>query len=186
MKIKFFSNIWKKIKQLGRARETTDDRIRSAMRDAMLLIVRSAKMNLSGPVLKTRTGQLRSEVRFEEPEISGHLISGKVGLTRADDSSGPGLYGNAWEYGYQVPPTKIVAKSKKALSFWWWAKSPRSLGGVLIPGEGIGGKMLVKSIMRPAYRVFPRPWLAPAVEENRIEIFRILQKAGIQLVENKK
>lgn len=183
MAIRFYSpNVEAAARRLGILRDQIPQMIGQALISSAELVVASAKVRLSGPVLKVKTGQLRAEVRREAPVYTGPLISIAVGVTRASDSSGPGMYGSAWEFGYSVPATVLRPKTKKAMAFMWWPTgSQRSMGRYFVQGAGRSGEIIAKSIMRPAYSVWPRPWLRPSVIENLPQIFTLLSNIGITM-----
>jgi hypothetical protein len=183
MAIRFYSpDIEAAAQRLGVTRDKIPQMIGQGLISSAELIVRSAQMNLSGPVLKVGAGQLRASVRREDPVIMGNIISIKVGVTRASETTGPGMYGAAWEYGYKVPPILLTPKIGKAMAFMWWNHDPLGSGPArFIPGSGRHGETIAARIMRKAYTIKARPWLRPAVQQNLPQIFTILSNLGIQL-----
>jgi len=181
--IRFYSpDIEKAAQRLGYARDQIPQMIGQGLVTSAELIVASAQMNVSGPILKTDSGLLRASIRREDPVYAGSIISIKVGVTRAADNKGPGMYGAAWEYGYKVPQTLLTPKKGRAMAFMWYNRDPGGSGAArFIQGSGRHGETIAARIMRHAYSIFPRPWLRPAVQQNLPQIYTILSNLGIQL-----
>lgn len=106
---------------------------------------------LSGQVLKVRTGRLRSSISQGSAMQAGDSRSGfRSTPNTAVYTVGTNVkYGAAWEHGARAHP--ILAKRGAALRFV------------------IGGQVLFrKRVNMPAQAA--RPFLAPALEENRAHI----------------
>ena len=181
--IRFYSpDVEKAAARLGVARDQIPYMIGQGLISAAELVVASAQMNVSGAILKVGSGQLRSAIRREDPLYQGSIISIKVGVTRAAENSGPGMYGAAWEYGYKVPATVLTPKKGKAMAFMWYNRDPQGSGSpVFRPGSGKGGMTIAAKIVRKAYSIKAKPWLGPAVQQNLPQIYTILSNLGIQL-----
>lgn len=106
--------------------------------------------NLSGAVVRTVTGRLKSAITQEV----GALSAG-VGL---DTSVAP--YGAALEFGASIPAQLIAAKNAKALAF-------------VVAGQ----QVFAKHVMRPAFVLPAHSFLRSALEEMTPDILTQLDAA---------
>jgi phage gpG-like protein len=132
------------IAHLKEVHPRVDGLVRQAVKAETYNVLRAAKLKVSGPVLKTRTGTLRRKInaKFEE---SGAGITGSVGLAL--------VYGAIHEYGGITKAHVIQARRKKALAF--------QVGGV---------GLVRKSVKHPGSKMPERSYLRSSLEENESRI----------------
>ena len=135
------------------------------LKSASSSVMRAAKKNASGSVLKRRSGNLASSITQEVDE--GNLIArigvpGKGNYVRGGKAD-VGLYGAANEYGATIRPLP----PKKFLRFQWAPRGKR-------PGKNAPWTFTKKTITIPK-----RPWLRPAYEDNKSAILNSF-RAGLE------
>ena len=127
------------------------------MRDITLMLQSYVqKRKLSGQVLRVRTGRLRSSITSRVEKQDKEII-GRIGTNV--------IYGRLWEKGGTIPAHEIRPKRAQALHFYT---------------KG-GGEVFCKVVHQPARTVKARPFLRPALEENRQRILGMLGNIATEI-----
>jgi len=99
-----------------------------------------AKKRTSGPVLKVRSGLLRSSITHEVKQEGNDLV-GRLGSDR--------VYAAIHELGGTISPRLVVPRRRRALRFM------------------IGGRVVFAQFANiPAVTIPPRPYLDPSLQES--------------------
>jgi hypothetical protein len=116
---------------------------------------------LSGEILKPQTGALRSSVTVEGPTVDGAVIRGSVGVAEGPTSGYARIHtlGHSGVY-------EIIATKRRALAF-------------MLDGK----KTFAKRVSHPA--IPAKPFVHPALEENRSEIIQELAQAVASVLKEK-
>lgn len=118
--------------------------LQKALSDAAMLVLRAAKQNAGGAVLKRRTGDLMTDAGAEVDRMA---LRAKIGSSL--------VYGPVHEYGATIRPLP----PRKYLKF---QIAPR---GVNVTKGGDFPWVSVRHVIIPK-----RPWLLPAYEDNKEQI----------------
>ncbi len=132
------------IVNLGQVHPRTYGLVRQTVMAETVNVERTAKLKVSGPVLKNQSGTLRRKInsQFEE---SGTDITGSVGLAL--------IYGAIHEYGGVTRAHVIRARKAKALAFQ------------------MGGQTIIrKSVQHPGSKMPERSYLRSSLRENKARI----------------
>jgi len=132
------------------------ERISEALRASVNRAGDRARENLSGRVLRARSGRLLKSVKTGRVVRDGDLYSGRI-HSRLD----PFNYGAALETGFAVKAAIIRPRAKRALRF-----------------VGPSGPVFATKVNRPAFSVPPHPWLAPAASASADELEPALIEAA--------
>lgn len=135
-------------------------RMRGGMTRGMIILQRAAKENLSGVILKNRTGTLRRSVNYQVKE-EGDTVEGATGTNV--------VYGRTHELGLTIPAHDIYPRKALALAF-----SPSGIMGKW----GNQNIIFAKKVHIPDVTMPKRPWLSTAFTQKRSAIFNELQVAG--------
>lgn len=146
--------------KLTEAPGTFQREMTKGMSRAMVILQRAAKQNLSGAVLKNRTGTLRRSVNYVVKEVAD-AVEGATGTNV--------VYGKTHELGLTIPAHDIVPRTAQALAF-----SPSGISG----GWGNQNIIFARRVHIPAVTMPKRPWLSTAFKSTRSAIFNELQVAG--------
>jgi len=139
-----------------------------SLRTAATLVMRAAKTNAGGKVLKRRSGNLASSVTqlVDEHNLTAHIgVPGKGGYTPGGQAD-VGLYGLVNEEGAVIRPLP----PNKWLKFIWAPRGQRVTKG----GKGGQHWVSVRKVVIPK-----RPWLRPAYEDNAARIVETF-RAGLE------
>lgn len=133
-------------------REVTKVEMRLIMND----IWRSASANVSGRVLKVRSGHLRRSLGPPTVRVHGTTLEGMLGAKA--------VYARIHEEGGTIPAHTVRPRHAKALRFL-----------------GRGGQLVfAKKAEIPAVRITARPFLRPAFDELAAQAPARLRTAAVQ------
>ena len=125
--------------------------------ESFLLVLNDVRRNLSGIVLKRRSGRLRDSVPLNSRVYdNGFEIGTNV------------IYGIAWEFGFHRKAYAINPRKPGGVLAWEDASSQRA---------GLRGKRMrfAKYVFIPAQDFAARPWLRPAIDKNMARIEKNLR-----------
>ena len=125
--------------------------VKTLIDSAELVISRAKTYYLTGGALNVQTGRLRSSVSRSPVYLGGGVFSIDVGTNV--------WYGKRWEEGLKTSARVIFPKKAKALRMV------------------IDGQVIFRKWARLDPR--PRPWLSPAVEDMRPNIFKLFSRIGV-------
>lgn len=126
------------------------------MTRGMVILQRAAKQNLSGIVLKNRTGTLRRSVNYVVKDVQD-AIEGATGTNV--------VYGKTHELGLTIPGHDVTPRFMRSLKFFW-------------EKGRFGDIIFAKKVHIPDVTMPKRPWLSTAFASNKTAIFNELQVAG--------
>ncbi len=127
-----------------------DRAIRSWSERGLLHVTNEIKENLTGRVLKVRSGRLRDSI------LPNSRLTAKGGFFVGTNV----VYGIAWEKGFTRKGYDIFPRTKKALR--WFDKG--------------GTKRFAASVKIPAQTFSPKPFIAPAIATSVIPLQTILRE----------
>lgn len=124
-----------------------------AMDNVGILLLNRVRQNLSGDILKARTGDLRASMQYEVYEAAGNIT------TRVySDGSVP--YARILETGGVTRPHEIVVRNAKALRY-----------------EMLGGTHFSHSVQHPGSKIPAFMYLRMAMSQERTTTTRMLREA---------
>ncbi len=139
------------IERFRKAASDSKSEARKLLLDAGALIECSAKKKVSGPVLSTRTGQLRRSIHARAQGSGFDTVV----------TVGPSVhYAAIHEFGGKTAPRTILPRRAKVLRF-----------------EAGGRTIFARRVNHPGSRIPARPYMRPSLEENREEIERLVGRA---------